>query len=137
MRAREDLFMTTPLWCLVIVAILPYVLAPLGGYFRIQQFKGLDNKHPRIQQAKMEGIGARALVAQQNAWEALAFFTAAVVVSHFTQADPGTASKLSVGFLVTRILHPVLYLANIDTLRSLVFLVGLGCGFGLFWISCH
>jgi uncharacterized MAPEG superfamily protein len=129
--------MTTPLWCLVVVAILPYVLAPLGGYFRIQQFKGLDNKHPRLQQAKMEGIGARALAAQQNAWEALPFFTAAVVVSHLAQADPGTAAKLSMGFVATRILHPILYLANIDTLRSIVFLVGLVCGFSLFWISCH
>jgi uncharacterized MAPEG superfamily protein len=128
--------MTTPLWCLVIVAILPYLLAPIGGYFRMRQMGSLDNKHPRLQQAKLEGIGARALAAQQNAWEALPFFTAGVVVSHLTQADPGTASNLSIGFAATRVLHPILYLANIDTLRSLVFLVGLVCVFGLFWISC-
>lgn len=128
--------MTTPLWCLVVVAILPYVLAPIGGYFRMRQLGSLDNKHPRLQQAKLEGIGARAMAAQQNAWEALPFFTAGVVVSHLTQADPGTASNLSIGFVATRVLHPILYLANIDTLRSLVFLVGVVCVFGLFWISC-
>lgn len=128
--------MTTPLWCLVVVAILPLVIAPIGGYFRFQQFKGLDNKHPRQQQAKMEGIGARAMAAQQNAWEALPFFTAAVVVSHLTQANPSTAANLSIGFLAARILHPILYLANIDTLRSLVWMVGVVCGLGLFWISC-
>ena len=43
--------MTTPLWCLVIVAILPYLLGFLGGYFRMRQFGSLDNKHPRFQQA--------------------------------------------------------------------------------------
>ena len=128
--------MTTPLWCLVVVAILPYVIAPIGGYFRMRQFKGIDNKYPRLQQAQMEGIGARALGAQQNAWEALPFFTAGVVVSHLTQAPAETAANLSIGFVAARVLHPIFYLANIDTLRSLVWLVGLVCGFGLFWISC-
>jgi uncharacterized MAPEG superfamily protein len=126
---------TTPFWCLMIVALLPYVLSTLGGYFRQRQFGSIDNKHPRKQSAALEGIGARAFAAQQNAWEALPFFTAAVLVSHATGADPGKAASLSLGFLATRIAHPILYLANQDLLRSLVFLVGLGCVIGLFVIS--
>lgn len=52
--------MSTPLWCLVIVALLPYVLSFTGGYFRLRQFGGVDNKHPRQQIAQLEGVGARA-----------------------------------------------------------------------------
>lgn len=130
--------MTTPLWCLVIVALLPYVLSFTGGYFRLRQLGGVDNKHPRQQVAKLEGVGARAYAAQANAWEALGFFTAAVVVLHLANPEAArgaTAANLSLGFLATRVLHPIFYLANQDLLRSLAFLAGLGCVFGLFWIA--
>ena len=123
--------MTTPLWCLLIVAVLPYVLSFAGGYFRMQQFGSVDNKHPRLQQVQLEGIGNRALSAQQNAWEALGFFTAVQVVLHLANPEAArgaTAANLSFVFLATRVLHPVLYLANIDIARSAVFLIGLVCG---------
>lgn len=130
--------MSTPLWCLVIVALLPYVLSFTGGYFRLRQFGGVDNKHPRQQIAQLEGVGARAYAAQANAWEALAFFTAAVAVLHLANSEAArgaTAANLSLGFLATRVLHPIFYLANLDVLRSIAFLVGLGCVIGLFWIA--
>ena len=123
--------MTTPLWCLVIVALLPYVLSTAGGYFKMRQFGTIDNKHPRIQAAKLEGVGARMLAAQQNAWEALGFFTAALA----EVARSSTAANLSLVFLATRVLHPILYLANLDIARSSVFLVGLGCGIWLLWLA--
>jgi uncharacterized MAPEG superfamily protein len=130
--------MTTPLWCLVIVALLPYVLSTAGGYFKMRQFGTIDNKHPRIQAAKLEGVGARMLAAQQNAWEALGFFTAALAVLHFANpevARSSTAANLSLVFLATRVLHPILYVANLDIARSSVFLVGLGCGIWLLWLA--
>ena len=130
--------MSTPLWCLVIVALLLGVLSFSGGYFRLRQLGSVDNKHPRQQVAKLEGVGARAYAAQANAWEALAFFTAAVVVLHLANPEAArgsTAANLSLGFLATRVLHPIFYLANQDVLRSIAFLVGLVCVFGLFWIA--
>lgn len=130
--------MTTPLWCLVIAALLPYVLSFSGGYFRMRQLGGIDNKHPRLQAAKLEGAGARAYAAQANAWEALAFFTAAVVVLHLANPEAArgsTAASLSLVFLATRIVHPIAYVANLDVLRSLAFLVGLASGIGLLWIA--
>ena len=130
--------MTTPIWCLLIVALLPYVLSFSGGYFRLRQFGKIDNKHPRIQQSQLQGVGARALAAQQNAWEALAFFTAVQVVLHLANpeaAKGSTAANLSLVFLATRVVHPIAYIANIDLLRSAVFLIGLVCGFVLLWIA--
>ncbi len=126
--------MTTPLWCLLIIAVLPYVLSTAGGYFKMRQFGAVDNKHPRIQAANLEGVGARALGAQQNAWEALGFFTAVIAVLHFANpeaAKGSTAANLSLVFLATRLVHPLLYLANQDILRSVVFLIGIVCGIWL------
>ena len=130
--------MTTPLWCLMIVALLPYVLSTAGGYFKMRQFGTIDNKQPRVQAAQLEGVGARALGAQNNAWEALGFFTAVLAVLHFANpeaARTSTAANLSLVFLATRVLHPILYLANLDIARSSVFLVGLVCGIWLLWMA--
>ena len=130
--------MTTPLWCLLIVALLPYLLAFSGAYFKMRQFGAVDNKHPRQQAQRLEGAGARAVAAQANAWEALGVFTAVLAVLHFANPEAArgaTAANLSLGFLGTRLLHPIFYLANIDVARSLVFVVGFGCAIGLLWIA--
>ncbi len=127
--------MTVPLYCLAVVAVLPYACSWLAGYFRYRQFGAIDNKNPRRQQAALEGAGARAQAAQANAWEALPFFTAAVVVAHLAGADARKAALLSETFVATRLLHPLLYVADLDILRSLVFGVGLVSAVGLFVIS--
>jgi len=127
--------MTVPLYCLAVVALLPYVCSWVAGYFRYRQFGTLDNKTPRLQQAGLEGVGARAQAAQANAWEALPFSTAAVVISHLAGADARKAALLSETFVVTRVLHPILYVADLDVLRSLVFGLGLVCVVWLFLIS--
>jgi uncharacterized MAPEG superfamily protein len=126
--------MTTPLACLMIVAFLPYLLAWVGGYFKLRQFGRLDNKNPRQQAARLEGVGARMAAAQANAWEALGLFTAAIVIAHLGGQDPGRVASLSKLFVGTRLLHPVLYGLDLDKLRSLVFVIGLGCVIGLVWI---
>jgi uncharacterized MAPEG superfamily protein len=124
--------MTTPLVCLMIVAFLPYLCAWTGAYYKVRQFGSLDNKTPREQTAKLQGTGARIAAAQDNAWEALPLFTAAVVASQLGHADPGRAAWLSELFVATRILHPIFYAKDQDKLRSLVFLIGLLCVVGLF-----
>jgi uncharacterized MAPEG superfamily protein len=118
--------MTTPFRCLFIVAILPYVLAGIGGYLRVKQLGHADNNHPRSQAAQLTGAAARALAAQANAWEALGVFGTVVIVAHLAGADPGKSATASLVYLATRFAHPVLYLANLATLRTLVFVVGLG-----------
>ena len=74
--------MTTPFWCLLVIAFLPYMLALLAIRYRIRQFGGWDNDNPRAEYARLEGAGWRAWAAQQNAWEALGLFTATVAVAH-------------------------------------------------------
>jgi uncharacterized MAPEG superfamily protein len=129
--------MTTPFWCLLVAVLIPYVLAMTGGYFRMKQFGSVDNKHPRAQAAALEGAGARAWAAQQNAWEALPVFASAVFVAHLAGADPQSSATAAVVFVVARVLHPVAYIANVDVARSLVFLVGLGSCVWLFVLAAR
>ena len=127
--------MTTPFICLLIIMFLPLVLAGTGGYFRSRSPEGLDNRNPRAQVAGLEGPGARAYAAQNNAWEAIALFTPAVLVSHLLGADPGAAAMLAMTFVGFRVAHGLCYLADLATLRSLCFVGGLVCAIWLFLLG--
>ncbi len=127
--------MTTPFWCLLFVALAPYVLSTLSGALRVRQLGSLDNKYPRLQQARLTGLGARAQAAHQNALEAVPFFAAAVLVAHVAGADPSRAAQTSLVFVAARILHAVFYLGNLDLLRSLAFVVGVGACIRLFLLA--
>ena len=126
--------MTTPLWCLFIACVIPYVLAPVAAYFKNKQFGSLDNRNPRVQTAALEGAGARAAAAQSNAWEALAVFGAAVFINHVTGGDPDTSATLSMVWVAGRIVHPFAYIADIALLRSAAFLVAFASAIALFFV---
>ena len=128
--------MTTPLWCLMVLAILPNLLAGLGGFLRGKELGSMDNNHPRLQAGQLsEGPAARALAAQYNAWEALGFFTATLVIALFAGADAGALATASLVFLAARILHAVFYLMAIATARSLVQFVGFFTCFYIFYLA--
>lgn len=116
--------MTIAFWCVFVACLLPVLTAWLSSWYRYQQFGAIDNKHPRTQSAAMEGAGARAVAAQQNAWEALPVFVAAVVVAYLAGLDQTKADIAGVIFIVARLLYPVFYICNLDILRSLSFIVG-------------
>ncbi|MBU2706894.1 MAPEG family protein [Zooshikella marina] len=127
--------MATPLICLVIIAVMPYIYAGIGAYYRSQLPGGIDNKHPRQQISQLQGYGARAYAAQQNAWEALAVFIVAILVAHLRHA-PETQTSLFAGlFVVARIFHGFFYIKNLDLLRSLAFAAGLVCVISILWVS--
>jgi len=124
--------MTIPFWCLFVAVLMPIILSWVGGYYRHRQLGSVDNKHPRQQAAQLEGAGARAYAAQQNAWEAAIVFVPAVLVAHLAGADGQQATLAALLFIAARVLHAVFYIANLDALRSLSFLVGLGASIWLF-----
>ena len=126
--------MDTIFACLFIGVLIPSVLAVFGTFSRMRQFGAIDNKDPRGQSAKLEGVGARAVAAQQNAWEALAVFIAGVVAFSVQGGDPEAASTLALVWVVARIGHALCYLANLDVLRSLIYFVGLVAALALFFV---
>ena len=123
------------LWCLLILTLLPLVLAGIGGFFRSKMPSGFDNYNPRIQYAQMEGTGARAWAAQQNAWEALVLFVAAITAAKFADVDPAEYTTVAVIYVVCRLIHPICYLANISVLRSLIFVAGVVCCMWIFRLA--
>ena len=114
--------MTTPLWCLVIVAFLPIPIAVFGALQRQKQFGTIDNKNFRSSQVpRLEGLVARCYAAPANAWEAVAMFTVAVLVNHLAGGDPQKSAWAAMAFLGARVLHAAFYIADLDKLRSAVF----------------
>ncbi|WP_299792981.1 MAPEG family protein [uncultured Shewanella sp.] len=124
--------MTTILICLFVAMLLPYLakgpvavaMAKLGGY---------DNAHPREQQSRLSGFGARALAAHQNAFESLLIFGLSVLTVIATQNVTDTAVLLAVIHVVARMAYQLLYLIGKSSLRSLSWFVAIFCSFGIFF----
>ena len=96
--------MDISIWCVIVVFVLMYVprLAVLKDTLR--QEGHIDLGHPRIQQARLKGLGARAQAAHLNTVEAFAPFAAAVWVAHHYGVDAGWRDLLAVAFVISRIL---------------------------------
>jgi len=120
--------MTTLLSCLLLAMLLPYfakapvalAMAKLGGY---------DNHHPRSQQARLEGFGARALAAHQNAFESLLIFGLAVLAVLATNSANGIAEGAAVLHILARLGYQFAYLFDKDKLRSSLWFVGIIASF--------
>jgi uncharacterized MAPEG superfamily protein len=119
--------MSIPFWCLFAVALLIYIAKIPVAKAMKEQGRGYDNHHPRAQQARLTGFGARALAAHQNTIEAFPLFAAGVLVAHVTQTQGWFVEALALLFVVTRVLYLFLYWNDKATLRSLVWGVGLLC----------
>ncbi|MDK9774337.1 MAPEG family protein [Vibrio sp. B181a] len=116
--------MPTALFVLVFVSVIPYVLAGFGGYAKVQQLGHLDNHHPRLQERKLSGRAARIIAAQSNAWEALAFYTATILAVSLSGVPWSDLSMSAIIFAITRMAHPVMYIADIAIGRTFVVIVG-------------
>jgi uncharacterized MAPEG superfamily protein len=129
--------MTTPFWCILIAALLPYLWSTMALRARVDQFGSFDNKLPRLEQAKLTGRGARALGASANAFETFPFFAASVIVARIAGADPGWSAIWSVVYVAARLLHGVFYYGDLDKLRSGAFGLGQVCCVALFVLGAR
>ena len=124
--------MTVLIWCLFTAALLPYLAkGPVAS--AMSKLDGYDNNHPRSQQAKLTGYGARALAAHQNAFESLIIFAPAVLLAIATNTITPSIELLAVCHVVARITYNLLYLFNIGVLRSIVWGVATVSSFAIIW----
>jgi uncharacterized MAPEG superfamily protein len=122
--------MTILISCLFLALLLPllakgpvvYAMAKLGGY---------DNNHPRNQQSKLTGFGARALAAHQNAFESLILFAPAIILALVTDNTQQSIIILAVTHVISRVLYNILYLLDLDLLRSIVWAIATLCSFAI------
>ena len=108
---------TVAYWCILVAALLPILCA---GLAKAGNKDGFDNHNPRAWLQKQTGWRARANAAQANTFEALPFFMAAVVIAHQLQAEQGRLDLLAMAFVALRLAFIALYLADLATLRSVV-----------------
>ncbi|MDY6829793.1 MAG: MAPEG family protein [Pseudomonadota bacterium] len=123
--------MTIPFWCLVFAMLMLVVTKVPVAVAQGRQGTGYDNQNPRDQQAGLTGWGRRALAAHQNAFESFAPFAAGVLVAHVGGASGSAAAALAVAHVLSRILYTILYIADLDKLRSLIWAVGFFSSVGL------
>lgn len=124
--------MTIALWCVLAAGLMPYVWTVYAKASK----PGFDNNNPREFLVNLEGRGQRANWAQMNGFEAFPPFAAAVIIASFlANIDPQTLDLLAVSFVICRFLHGVFYVSNNATLRSVVWLVSMGCWVTIFVLS--
>ncbi len=117
--------LATAYWCILITALLPYVLALVAK----TSGPGYNNRNPRAWLAKQDGNYKvqRANAAHLNAFEAIAPFAAGVLMAQLAGVDHGRIATLAVAFVVLRIAHGVFYVADVQLARSLAWLGGFAC----------
>ena len=117
--------MSTIVNILLAVAMMPIILNFISHYFKHKEFGMIDNNNPRQQAASLSGPGNRSIAAQQNAWEALALFSAAILGAYLMGASAEQMLMPACIFLAMRIVHALCYLADWAILRSIVWIIGL------------
>lgn len=115
------------LWSLLLATVLPLIWAGVS-----KAGMRYDNHKPREVAARAEGYRQRAGWAQQNAWEALPTWTAAVVAAWLMKVPEAAMNAAAAVFVLARVAHGLLYIANQASLRSLAWLVGILAALYLF-----
>lgn len=92
---------------------------------------GYDNRHPRSQQAELDGRGKRSLAAHKNAMEAFPAFACGLLLCLLMKVEPAWIHGLAITWLVARCAYVACYLANLHALRTSVWMLATGACFGL------
>lgn len=109
--------------CLLVAGLLPVLCAGIAK----AGLKGYDNHNPRAWLAQVTGFRARANAAQANSFEAFPFFASGVLLALHAGVDPARVDALALAFVLARVSYIACYVADLATLRSLVWTVGMGC----------
>jgi uncharacterized MAPEG superfamily protein len=129
---KGETAMTIAFWCVLIAGLLPYAAIAIAksdkSYLR-------NNHQPREWEAGLKGRQARAHAAHLNTFEAFPLFAAGVLVAAFCKAPQGIIDAIAIAFIVTRVAYIACYVGDKATLRSLVWMVGLGLSIALFFIA--
>ncbi|NNH76761.1 hypothetical protein HLH17_03510 [Acinetobacter sp. ANC 5380] len=113
------------IYLILIACLLPYVFTVIAK--KTAGFKGRDNQNPRDFLAKTTGLAARANAAQQNSFESLPLFIAAILMAEYMVVPQTVIMTFGIAYIVLRIVYGICYLANWATLRSIVWTLSLLC----------
>ncbi|MFZ6749416.1 MAPEG family protein [Undibacterium sp. Ren11W] len=115
--------MTIANWCILAACALPGLtvgLAKLASVKLAANGGRYDNNNPRKWAEGLSGWQQRANAAQNNGFEALPMFIAAVLVAQQAHAAQASIDNLAMIFVALRVLYVAAYLMNIGILRTLI-----------------
>ena len=122
----------------VVLAMMVASLLPLGFAILAKLFGGFkskDNAKPREFLGKQTGAAARAHAAQQNSYETLPVFLAAVIVALLFFVPLSVVTQLAWLYVILRIIYGLAYIANWATFRSIIWSLSLACPMMLFYLA--
>ena len=124
--------------CILVACLLPIVCAGIAkskGFGKPRREGGFDNHNPRQWLAGLAGWQARANAAQQNSFEALPLFVAGVLIAERLHAAQARVDVLAAVFVAVRVGYVGAYLTDRASLRSLLWLGGIGVSVALFFVG--
>ncbi len=113
------------MYIILAACLLPYVFTTIAKFSSGYTLR--DNRNPREFLAKTTGIAARANAVQQNSFESLPFFLVSMLMAEYLVMPSVLMIYLGVAYLVLRLLYGCAYLANLATLRSILWLLSMAC----------
>ncbi|WP_288129339.1 MAPEG family protein [Microbulbifer sp.] len=116
--------MATAFWCLLMALMMPPIFAAIAKATAEGRY---NNRSPRAFLEKQSGISRRADWAQRNSFEILPAFIAGIFAAIAAGIDEQWLARLSIIFVVTRILYGICYLKDWASARTLCWFVGLAC----------
>ena len=126
--------MTIANYCVLAACLLPTLtagLAKAGSAKLALREGGYDNRSPREWAARLGGWKARAIAAQNNGFEALPLFIAAVLLAQQAHADQARIDLLAMTFIALRLAYVVSYLMNLGTARTFIWTAGVASNIAL------
>lgn len=124
--------MTIAQLCLLVAVLLPFATAWIG---KAGAFGLADNREPRGWAARQSGWRARAMAAQANGFEALPLLLAGLLVAWQHEAAQAAVDALALAFVALRVVYTGLYLADLATLRSVVWAGSVACALAMFFVG--
>ncbi|WP_347474103.1 MAPEG family protein [Acinetobacter thermotolerans] len=113
------------IYLILAACLLPYVFTMIAK--KAGGFKAKDNQNPRDFLAQTTGVAKRANAVQQNSFESLPLFIAAILMAEYLVMPQSLIMTFGIGYLVFRVLYGICYLANWATLRSIMWLLSMLC----------
>ena len=121
------------IWAMVVASLLPLAMAltakAVGG------FNLADNTHPRDFLYSTTGAAARANAAQQNSYETLPVFLAAVLVAMLFFVPQSIINTLAWLYVLIRVGYCVAYITNLAMFRSILWVLSIACCLMLFYLA--
>jgi len=124
--------MTFAFWCVLVAGLLPFLAIALAkadkSYLR-------HNGSPRDWEANLQGRQRRLHAAHLNTFEAFPLFAAGVIIAHLLHAPRGPVDVAAGIFVLARLAYLWAYANDHASLRSTIWMVGLGASIAPFVLA--